>query len=191
VQTTELTVKGSIAESQRRKGLSFSEAFVTVDSIILVDVSGSMSTNDVNAEDGIQSRFHEANRQLKKLQAKMPGKLAVVEFSDDAVFCPDGQLTGVKGGTDLLGALRFVSPAAGTGIKFVIVSDGLPDDEFSTLTYATQMREKLNCIHVGSDRRGKEFMERLASVSGGQALESEVQLLSDNIQKLLSDGKAS
>jgi Mg-chelatase subunit ChlD len=182
----QLQVKGSLTETQKQRNLSFAEVFVTVDAILIVDVSGSMSTQDVHAEDGVKSRFSEANRQLKKLQARMPGRLAVVEFSDDAAFCPDGQLTGVKGGTDLLGALQFVSPASGCGIKFIVVSDGRPDDEFSTLTYAQQMKEKLNCIHIGSDPRGKEFMERLAAAAGGQSLESEVQLLSDNIVRLLN-----
>ena len=187
MSTSSLTVKGSLTETQRQRNLSFAEAFVTVDAIIVVDVSGSMSTADVRAEDGIQSRFNEANRQLKKLQSRMPGKLAVVEFSDDAVFCPDGQLSGVKGGTDLLGALQFVSPAAGCGLKFIIVSDGLPESPDETIQYAQQLHEKLDCIHIGTDPRGKQFMERLAAASGGQALESEVQLLSDNIVKLLKE----
>jgi hypothetical protein len=184
--SNQLTVKGSLTETQKQRNLSFAEAFLTVEAILVVDVSGSMITQDVNAEDGVKSRFSEANRQLKKLQARMPGKLAVVEFSDDVVFCPDGQLTGVKGGTDLLGALQFVSPAAGCGIKFIIVSDGLPDSPEETLQYAGQLHEQLNCIHIGKDARGKVFMDRLAKASGGKSLESEVQLLSDNIVRLLT-----
>jgi hypothetical protein len=186
----QLQVKGSLTETQRQRNLSFAEVFVTVEAVVVCDISGSMSTQDVNCEDGFKTRFEETNRQLKKLQSRMPGKLAVVEFSDDAVFCPDGQLTGVKGGTDLLGALQFVSPAAGCGIKFIIVSDGLPDSPEDTLRYAGQLHEQLNCIHIGKDDRGKTFMDRLAKVSGGQSLESEVQLLSDNIQKLLTSGES-
>ena len=189
MSTNSLTVKGSLTETQRQRNLSFAEAFLEVEAVVICDCSGSMSTRDVRSESGLTDRYTETNRQLKKLQSRMPGKLAVVEFSDDAVFCPDGQLTGVKGGTDLLGALQFVSPAAGCGLKFIIVSDGLPDSPDETVQYARQLHEKLDYIHIGNDDRGKRFMEKLATASGGQALESEVQLLSDNIQKLLSDGK--
>lgn len=179
--------RGSIEETRKQKGLSFAAAFLTVEAIIICDVSVSMSTNDVAGEGGPTSRHAEANRQLQRLQARFPGKLAVVAFSDNAEFRPDGTLPPVRSSTNLLGALQFVSAAAGCGIKFIVVSDGEPSDVEETLRYAKTLHTKIDAIHVGSSQSGKEFMQRLAAASGGKAIDESVLELGANITKLLQE----
>lgn len=181
--------RGSLAESQKQRGLSFAEAFMHVEAIICCDISGSMDQRDVAAEGGPCSRWEEANRQLQRLQARFPGRLAVVAFSDTAEFCPDGTLPSVRGGTNLLGALQFISPAAACNIRFIVCSDGEPDSVSETLDYARSLKTRIDTVHIGSSVRGKQFMEELARCSMGQAIDESVLELESVVTKLLTDGK--
>ncbi len=180
--------KGSLQESQARKGVTFAEAFLTVDAILLVDVSGSMSAHDVVIEGGLRSRYDEAQLQLERLQRKFPGRLAIVAFSDNAEFCPAGVLPRIQGGTDLLNALRYVSPADGCGLKFIVASDGEPNSPEETLRYANKtLTNRIDTIHIGSSERGRKFLEELSAASGGTAIDKGVDLLEESITKLLRD----
>jgi hypothetical protein len=58
-----------------------------VDAVVIVDTSGSMGVHD--SRDG-QQRYDVACQELAALQARMPGKLAIVSFSDTALLCPTG-----------------------------------------------------------------------------------------------------
>lgn len=178
--------RGSLAETQKQKAITFAEAFLSVEAIICVDVSGSMSANDVAAEGGPCSRHSEAGRQLQRLQQRFPGRLAVVAFSDNAEFRPDGTLPSIQSSTNLLGALQFISPASSCGLKFIVVSDGCPDSPEETLRYAKTLHNKIDCIHIGSLERGKKFMEDLARCSGGSAVEESVLELENIVTKLLT-----
>lgn len=180
---------GSLRETQTRKGMTFAQAFLSVEAILVVDISGSMSTQDVASESGMCSRHEEANRQLQRLQRRFPGRLAVVAFSDNAEFCPDGKLPGVKGGTNLYGALQFIAPADGCGIRIIVCSDGEPDDPASTLALAQKMDSKIDCLHIGTSERGRRFMEELAKASGGKSIDACVLELEDKITRLLTDGR--
>lgn len=163
-----LVVKGSLAETNHNRKLEFAEAFLTVDAIMVCDVSGSMHERDVAVEGGMwRSRFEECNEQLKRIQRRFPGRLAVVAFSDSPEFVPGGVLPFLGGGTALREALEFVSPADGTGIKFIVASDGMPNDPEGALQVAKGM-SPIDTVYIGSDAQGKEFMERLARASGGQ-----------------------
>lgn len=188
MQTTQLTNKrGSIEETRKQRGLSFAQAFLSVEAILAVDISGSMSAKDVPSEGGLCSRWEEANRQLNRLQQRFPGKLAVVAFSDAAEFRPDGTLPPIQSSTNLLGALQFISAAAGCGIKFIVVSDGEPASVSETLAYARSLKTRIDTVHIGSSVRGKQFMEDLARCSMGQAIDESVLELEANIIKLLKE----
>ena len=108
----------------------------------------------------------------------------MVAFSDDAAFMPGGQLPYPLAGTDMRRALEFVRPADGCGIKYIVVSDGEPNDPEGALDVAKGM-SPIDCIHIGSDEEGREFMERLAKASGGKSVDCSVDLLEENITKLL------
>ena len=183
-QTQALAVKGSLAESQKNRKVTFAEAFLTVDAIVICDVSASMSTQDVDVEGGLRSRWDECNHQLALLQARHPSKIAVVAFSNNAQFCPNGVLPPVQSSTNMLGALQFVAPADDTGIKFILVSDGEPDDPTGTLALARTLKTPINTIFVGRGR-GADFMRELANATKGRSVEKGVELLEENITLLL------
>lgn len=183
--TQSIAVRGSLQESQKNKKVTFAEAFLTVDAICIVDISGSMSTMDVVTEGGKCSRWEEANRQLAHLQARYPGKLAIVAFSDNAEFCPSGVLPGIQGGTNLYGALEFVQPADGSGIKFIVVSDGEPDREDTVLGLAQRMESKIDTIFIGTSARGRDFMERLSQATKGKSIVKGIELLEESVVLLL------
>lgn len=179
--------RGSLSESQKQKKLTFAEAFLSVDALLIVDISISMSTEDIPVEGGLamRSRWEEANIQLENLQRKFPGRLAVVAFSTRAEFCPTGVLPGANGGTNLTGALEFVAPADGCGIKFIVASDGEPDNAQSALAFAKTLTNKIDTIHIGNSERGRKFLEELAHASGGQAMDKSVSLLEEAVTLLL------
>jgi len=183
--TTDLVVKGSLAETSHNKKLEFAEAFLTVDAIMICDISGSMAERDVATEGGYCSRWEECNRQLARIQRRFPGRLAVVAFSDDAQFMPGGVLPAPLAGTDLTNALEFVAPADGTGIKYIVASDGEPNDPESALRVASKM-SPIDAIHIGTSEEGRDFMKRLAKASGGKSVEVGVELLEDAVVKLLN-----
>ena len=182
-----LAVKGSLQESQKNKKVTFAEAFLTVDAICIVDISASMGTHDVATEGGTTDRWSEANRQLAHLQARYPGKLAIVAFSDNAEFCPSGVLPGIQGGTNLYGALEFVQPADGSGIKFIVVSDGEPDREDTVLGLAQRMESSIDTIFIGTSVRGRDFMERLSRATRGKSIVKGVELLEQSVTLLLGN----
>lgn len=185
-QSNSLVVRGSLQESQKQKKLTFAEAFITVDAVLVVDISLSMEERDVVAEGGhLTTRWDEANNQLRRIQRRFPGRVAVVAFSHRTEFCPDGQLPPVQSNTDMLDALKFVAPADGCGIKFIVASDGEPDEPEETLKQASHM-SPIDAIHIGTSEEGRRFMERLAKASGGKSVDTTVDLLEDVVVKLLS-----
>ena len=103
MNTTQL-VKGSLSAIAQQEGKSIAESFVNADCIIICDTSGSMEAHD--SRDG-RSRYEVACEELKNLQASLPGKLALLSFSDDVVFCPSGVPFNYQGGTHLDKALKF------------------------------------------------------------------------------------
>lgn len=182
-----LTVSGSIGAVAKRDGQSLAESFLSADAIILVDVSGSMGTNDSR---GGQTRYDVACQELVRLQEQMPGKLAVVAFSDVAQFCPSGIPPFWGSGTNLAGALEFVQPADGT-VRFIVVSDGYPDEAQAALSIAAGFQSQIDCVYVGPerDRSGAEFLQRLARAGRGHyVVDTQVDQLAEKVETLLLAG---
>lgn len=184
-------VKGSLSAIVQKTGQSLAESFLNVDAIILVDVSGSMSREDVPSSDGVRSRIEEAGRQLRLVQEQAPGKVAVISFSDDVQFHPDGNLRGIQGSTDMLKGLRFIKVIDGTGIRIVVISDGLPDDKAGTLAFARTFSAHIDTIYIGSpdDMRGQDFLRELSAATGGVCAGGDsksLPLLAATVKHLLS-----
>lgn len=178
-------VPGSLSQIAKRDGASLAEAFVNAEAVILCDTSGSMHTKDSR---GGRSRYEVALEELAQLQNANPGKLAVIAFSDTTVFVPTGQPPLLSGGTDLAGALRFAKMADTGDMKFIVISDGQPDDEQAALQAAAQFKGRIDCVFVGreDDQPARAFLERLAKRSGGQAvLADKAQQLAAQTQRLL------
>jgi uncharacterized protein YneF (UPF0154 family) len=97
---TTALVSGSLAALAQQSGKSLAESFIHCDAVVIVDTSASM--NDRDARGGV-SRYKAAVEELTALQNALPGKIAVISFSDYAMFCPggdeqDGQDRDPKGG---------------------------------------------------------------------------------------------
>ncbi len=162
-------VPGSISSLAQRNGSSLAETFLSVDVVIIVDVSGSMNTNDSR---GGQSRYKVACDELAQLQANLPGKIAVIAFSDEVLFCPGGVAQYLGGMTDLTRALEFARQADVPGMKFILISDGQPDNPVTAIGVAKDYHNKIDVIFVGPEDmpEGRDFLKRLAAATGGQAV---------------------
>lgn len=164
-----IVVHGSIGAIAQRENQSLAETFVGADVIVIVDTSGSMATNDSKRG---QSRYDVAKDELAILQNNLPGKIAVIAFSTTVMFCPSGVPPFFGDGTNLAAALKFSRVADLPGMRFIVISDGEPDDEQAALYEAKQFQNHIDVIYVGPEAfpRGRDFLARLANVSGGQII---------------------
>ena len=172
VQTTGSQDKRSLQERLRAR----LRGTAPRDCALLLDISGSMEA------------YCGANvKQIDELR-KLAGKFLGVRqfyFASDADEIPaGGEIPDPRGGTDLALGLDTVKAA---GVKHVIViTDGEPNSKADALRSAGGL--KIDCFYVGPDgnAQAKEFLERLASGSGGtygsasfefaRALEEKVRL---------------
>ncbi len=177
-------VQGSLGAVAKRDGVSVAEAFLSCEIVAIVDTSGSMDMRDAR---GGRQRYQVACEELAQLQATHPGQVGVIAFSDQAVFCPGGVPEYFGSSTNLAGALKFASVVDGT-VRFVVISDGIPDSEDQALRVASTMTSEISTIFVGpeSDRRGPEFLARLARSRKGQFMTATAaDLLGQKVESLL------
>ena len=161
-------VPGSVSAIAKQSGKSIAETFLSVEMVILIDVSGSMACHDSR---GGKSSYEVALEELAKLQANNPGKLGIIAFSSNPVFCPGGQPDLMGGGTNLTGALDFAKVADTGDMRFVVISDGEPDDDTTALTRAQSYKGRIDTVYVGPEGgSGSEFMQLLAKRKGGMSL---------------------
>jgi Mg-chelatase subunit ChlD len=178
-------VPGSLSALAQQTGKSLAESFLSCEIVILVDTSGSMDSRDSR---GNRSRYEVACEELSQLQRAMPGAIGIVAFSDRVEFCPAGIPTYFGGGTDLAGGLRFIKIADLPGMRFVVISDGEPQDEAEALRVARTFKSRIDVIFCGPEDRpaGRDFLQRLAAASGGQSITADrAKELSAGIQYLL------
>lgn len=182
-------VPGSLQAIAQQQGQTLAESFLSADAIVLVDVSGSMGATldgGPGAERASRTRYQAACDELKALQARMPGKIAVVAFSSKPAFAPGGVPLYDAGGTDMAKALQFVHCADDCGISFVLISDGAPNDEIATLAEARKFKSSISTIFIGHEgEAGADFLRRLAAASGGQFERNSAAQLAASVQRLL------
>lgn len=183
---TTALITGSLGAIAQRDNMTLAESFLSADALLIVDMSGSMGAPDAP---GGQSRYEAAESELKRLQEQNPGRLAVIAFSDVAEFAPTGIPRRIGASTNLAGALRFVKPADGCGVRFIVISDGEPDDPQATLAEARKFESRIDCVYIGPEDGyggGRAFLEQLAAASGGTfAKGSAPGLLADQVTLLL------
>lgn len=182
-----LVVSGSLSAIAEHNQISIAETFVDVNACIIVDISGSMNAPD--SRDGL-TRWQIAGQELRKLQETMPGKLAVIAFADRAEFVPSGILPAigkVGQGTALAGALKFAKTLDVSGVSFVVISDGQPNNAQACLNAASAFTNRIDTVYVGPENgHGSQFLAQLAAQSGGQnATADRVKELAATTQKLL------
>jgi Mg-chelatase subunit ChlD len=160
-------ITGSLQDIATQSGQSIAQSFLSVDVVILVDVSGSMMAHD--APGGI-SRYDAAVNELKKVQESNPGKIAIISFSGNAQLCPSGVPLFEGGTTNLAGALQFAKMADVGGIRFIVISDGEPDSEAEALKVAASFQGEIHTIYIGPAddyAGGRAFLQRLATANHG------------------------
>lgn len=169
--TKHSSIKGSLQSIANKSMITVAQAFVDCEVIVLMDSSASMTAEDAPG----QSRWRKACNQLAKLQSENPGKVCLICFDDKQTFEPSGIARYPNGSTDIAGALSFVWKADDTGLKFVVISDGEPDDDEAAIAMARQFKSKISCIYIGPEGGyGARFLKRLSGVTGGQFSNSEV-----------------
>lgn len=182
-------VQGSLKAISQSTGKSLAESFLSCDVILIVDNSGSMSAQDSR---GGRSRRNVAAEELAHLQNSLPGKIALITFATDVMFCPSGILSECGASTDMGKALQFVKVADIPGIKFILISDGVPNEPEQTLKIAKTFTNKIDTIFVGpeDDREGgRAFLDKLSKATGGISVTSDrAKELQASIQTLLLKG---
>lgn len=179
-------VKGSLSDLARQNNQSIAVTFISCDVIALVDCSGSMRECDAP---GGRSRYDQACKELANLQESLPGKIAVISFNDMATFCPNGVPQSPMLGTSIAAALKFAKIAdVPGGMRFILISDGAPDDPQAALNWAKKYKNRIDTIYVGPEGgHGLDFLQRLAAASGGSHTTSaQAKSLASSVQKLLA-----
>jgi len=179
-------VKGSLGAMAQASGQSLAVSFISCDVIVLCDTSGSMGTMD--SLEG-QSRYDVACRELATLQSSLPGKIGVISFSSRVMFCADGKPFNFKATTNIAEALKFAKVADIPGaMRFILISDGEPDEPKAALQMARTYSNKIDCIYVGPlGGEGRAFLEKLAGASGGSFVTAtQARELAGSVQKLLA-----
>ena len=179
-------VPGSIADVAARIGQSLAQSFVGAECVCIVDTSGSMGSADSR---GCRTRYDVACEELAALQGALQGKIAVLSFGDTTMFCPDGVPFNQQGGTDLAGALQFARMADVPGIRFIVISDGEPDNAAAALAEAAKYQARIDVIYCGPERSpaGRDFLRKLADTSGGQTLTADRAAgMADSAKRLLA-----
>lgn len=183
---TELVVtEGSLLQVAKSQATSLADAFIGVTAVIIVDESGSMEMHDSR---GGKSRFEVACEELAKLQRGNPGRFLVIGFSSDVQPRIGGVPVLQGGGTDMAKALHYAKEYDVLGMKFFLVSDGEPDSKEKTLEEAKRFRNTISTIFVGpeADPLGRDFLQKLASASGGQSLTADrVMELAERVETLM------
>ena len=179
-----MTVRGSVGDLASTSGRDLVDLMGGVVAIILADTSASMGARD--APDGMQ-RYEYLLQELGRVQREMPGKVLVLAFSSLVEPALGGVPRYLGRGTDLAGALRYALVGDNGERRFVVISDGEPDSQDEALTTAARISGPISCIYVGPEGgRGMQFLQQLATASGGTMTEAPLLAqLSDQVLLLL------
>lgn len=168
------SVRGSLQSTANKAGITVAQAFVNCEVVVLFDVSASMDNMD-DYPVHTKSRYEKACNQLAKLQSENSGAVCLICFDDTQTFEPSGIARRPGGSTNIAGALSFVHKADDTGLKFIVISDGEPDDGEAAIKEAKKFKSKIHAIYIGPEctckngtQCGADFLKRLSVVTGGQ-----------------------
>lgn len=136
---------------------------------VLFDISYSMRAEDAVMANGARtSRFLAGAEQLTALQAQYPGQIVLIDFGDRAQVRPGGFPDEPNGMNTFLAPALQLAKELDTGVmKFVIISDGCPQDEFAALEVGQTFIGGIDTIAVGEANNGAAFLKKLATATGG------------------------
>lgn len=177
-------VPGSIAHTALAHGGALPLPPVMV---VILDVSYSMDERDAIYNGQRCRRIDAAKAQLIEIQAKFPGQVAIIAFSDEAEAVPGGVAPEPNGWTNLHLALEMARAADTGAMKFCIISDGLPQQTELVYREAEKFSVPLDVIYVGRQPEGRAFMQEFAAKTGGQFYtDTSTMLLTTTISKMLT-----
>ena len=190
VKSNGAVARGSIKDVAKATRTSIADVFATgVKYVILVDTSSSMGARDAR---DMRRRYNVAVEELKVLQERLSGNVAVFSFNDQVVFEPSGVPSRPTGGTRLYQALVYVQPLDNVPVveRFVLISDGEPDGAEACLELASEFSKPIDTIYVGPGGMGAQFLKNLSAKQGGKSITSDsVKGLADSIQLMIEGGK--
>lgn len=176
----QLPAEGSVYEVANAQSREVAMVLADVDAIALFDISGSMSGD----------KFVQAGLALDQLQKKFRGKLAIIEFDMNARWRLNGRPSSPNGSTNLTAALELAKPFDGTGIRFIVISDGAPDNRYTAQEVAATFEDPIDSVFIGPDHdiSGKLFLEGLSALKGGKSMgQTDVKELEARVTKLLTE----
>lgn len=181
-------VPGSMLDQARKKGIPLANTWMNCKIVLICDVSGSMSAED--GRDGLR-RFDVLVQQVRAIQEENPGGVAIVSFSSNVAWQPNGNPEFFKGGTNMLKALQYVKSIDGTPIRITLLSDGEPDfgSEQKVINFARAFVTKIDTIYIGPEDkpRGRDFLQQLAAATGGVHQDDfKVKNLQEKVRLLIS-----
>jgi len=168
IDKSNVAIEGSIQDIANQTGQTIESVFAACKAAVLLDVSGSMRDADVhfgNEADrniNVKSRFEAASDSLRDIQRLYKGHIAVICFSDSVQLCPSGVPYFQGGGTKLHSAMEYILPLDGSGMKFIIVTDGHPDNPDKCLKLKERFTQPFEIIGIGKGAN-KEFLEKLGN----------------------------
>lgn len=172
---------GSISQVAHSKGQSEADAMLNATTVVAVDTSGSMSSDDAG-EGRNRERYEVACGELAKLQAARPGQIVVMSWSSQAMWDFDGVPTNQGATTNIMAALdEFNSNGLDGLLTLTIIADGDVEQSHKAKAVAivTKMQSRVDCIFIGDPKsddgkRGAAFLKRLAKASryGGRYAET-------------------
>jgi hypothetical protein len=179
-------VPGSIADAAIQAGGELTKPPIMV---IMIDISSSMNEMDARYKGRVVSRYEAAKHQLIELQARYPGQIAIIAFGDEATACPGGVPPLPSGWTQLHLALKMAREADTGQMKFLIISDGLPQQQYQVEAEAELFTVPIDVILVGKDTNGERFLGEFAAKTGGTFYtDTSTMLLTTTIAKMLTVG---
>lgn len=187
---------GSLQETAKQSGVPMENMFMSVEHVILLDVSSSMNTKDAGESVENKSRYDLAVEQLESLQKTLPGKIALICYSDQPKFCPGGYPVKEGGATQLKKALDLVKPLAGTGITLFVITDGEDWEPETCLNIVKDnfKETKINAIFIGPENENVEnaclkFCQDLSGITGGKAVKTkEIGKFEEDFIRMLNPG---
>jgi len=186
--------KGSLIDVTKGDPMKMGLAIVNAKVVAICDLSGSMLSKDAGKNENMP-RHVVLQEVLDDLQAKYPGEMVVYGFNSANIgILPNGQLPDPDGSTPTHVALNQIYRKASTlEQQVMLLSDGMPDDAEARFEIARELEYPSNTFYIGrfSEREGRDFMCKLASISGGDS--SSVSLntplkLTNEIEQLFLEG---
>lgn len=162
--STNVVAEGSLQDAADKSARSLLDVMADMAALVAIDTSSSMTLQD--AQDGV-SRHEAAEQSLRNLQRDNPGKIGLIQFSNEAMWRPTGVPQRTGGMTNLAAALQLMLPYDGADVGLYVITDGEPNNENHCLELAGQFKQsKISTIFIGSGD-GWRFLKKLADLTGG------------------------